>query len=157
MTSAPTIDPVHGSATPQAARVSLRQPFSRAGFVDGAWWPRSHDLVAELPGLLDALAAAGHQTARVSYNLAAWADAPRRMQVHGRKVRLGGFRTGDPLAVSAVDTSGRRHIDLMIIAPDTDAATADRAMHLAGLADSSARAGEIMAQAGSAAAQSPTR
>jgi hypothetical protein len=145
------------TASTPAARVTLRQPFSRAGFVDGAWWPRSHDLVAELPGLLGALAAAGHQTARVSYNLATWAEAPRRIDVRGRKVRLGGFRTSDPLAVSAVDSSGRRHIDLMIIAPDTDAATADRALQLAGVADSSARAGEIMAHASAGPAGGPSR
>lgn len=151
MTTSQTLDPSRAKtpATSAAtARITLRTPLSRAGFVDGAWWPRTLDLVAELPVLVDTLAAAGHDTARVSYNLTAWAEAPRRVHINGHKIRLGGFLTSDPLTVTVVDTSGRKHIDLVVIAPDTDPATAERALTLAGLADSSARAGEILAQAG---------
>ncbi|MFS8102185.1 DUF5994 family protein [Lentzea alba] len=41
-------------------------------FVDGAWWPRSSDLAAELPPLIAALAGRLGRATRVTFNLTAW-------------------------------------------------------------------------------------
>ncbi len=126
------------------ARISFRQPVSTAGYVDAAWWPRSLDLSAELPALLDLLWAAGRNITRVTYNIAAWDPAPRRLSVAARVVRLGGFTIGDPLIVSLTDAWDQERIDILVIAPDTEARIADRALLLASAAEGTNRAAEIL-------------
>ncbi|MFD8308871.1 DUF5994 family protein, partial [Streptomyces sp. NPDC059690] len=41
-------------ATP-AARLALKRDGASRGILDGAWWPRSRDLLSELPALTDVL------------------------------------------------------------------------------------------------------
>ncbi len=119
-------------AKPAPARISFRQPVSGAGFVDAGWWPRSLDLAAELPPLLDVLWTACRNVTRVTYNLEFWDAAPRRIEVEGRVVRLGGFRRQNPLLLSLVDPWGREHIDLLVIAPQTDVDVAEQALAMTG-------------------------
>lgn len=129
------------------ARVSFRQPVSTAGFIDAAWWPRSLDLLVELPPLLEVLWTADREVRRITYDIAAWDPAPRRLQIRGRSVRLGGFNNSDPLTVRLSDPWGRERIDILVIAPMTDPGTAQRALLLAGQAGSTYRAGQILALA----------
>lgn len=134
------------------ARVSFRQPASSAAFIDAAWWPRSRDLISELPTLLEALWAASREITRITYNLDAWNPAPRRIRIQDRTVRLGGFHTSDPRMVRLSDAWGRERIDVLVIPPATDAAVADRALMLAGEADSAYRGDQILSLAAAAAA-----
>jgi hypothetical protein len=62
------------------------------GYVDGGWWPESHDLQTELPGLVGLLADRLGSVERVSYHLDDWEDGPQKIRVDGRVVRLSGFR-----------------------------------------------------------------
>ena len=145
-------DPRDATPSPaQSARISFRQPVSRSGFIDAAWWPRSRDLTAELPALLDVLWTASREVMRVSYNLAAWDPAPRRMRIEGRTVRLGGFATSDPLTIGLTDSGGAERLDILVIAPTTEPALAERALQLASTADNPYGAAEILSRAGSAA------
>src|SRR5439155_16889727 len=62
MTSAPIVtspQPAFMADEPPGLtqRFQLRPEAPTTGHVDGAWWPRSRDLAAELPALLAALAA----------------------------------------------------------------------------------------------------
>ena len=53
-----------------AARISLSDHLNaRHTAVDGAWWPRSTDLAAELPGLVAALDERGVRISRIAYAL----------------------------------------------------------------------------------------
>ena len=90
---------------------------------------------------------AARDITRVSYNLNAWDRAPRQLRIQGRTVRLGGFSTSDPLTVRLIDAWSRERIDILVIAPSTDPAVAQRALMLASVSDDSYRAGEIMAHA----------
>jgi hypothetical protein len=130
------------------ARVSFRQPVSPEGFIDAAWWPRTLDLSVELPPLLDVLWTSAREINRVTFNIAAWDPAPRKLRIGDHTVRLGGFITSDPLTVRLTDAWGTERIDILVIAPHTDPELARRAMEIAAEADDPARAGEIMAQAG---------
>jgi hypothetical protein len=132
---------------PTTARVSFRQPVSASGYIDAAWWPRSRDLTAELPALLDVLWTAAREITHVTYNVRAWEPAPRRLLVDGRRVRLGGFVTGDPHVVELIDAWGRERVDLVVIPAETDPDVAERALRLAGVAESPYRADEILARA----------
>jgi Family of unknown function (DUF5994) len=133
---------------PSQARVRFRQPVSPAGFVDASWWPRSRDLSAELPPLLDVLWTAGRDVNRVLYNLEFWKPVPRHLIVAGRSVRLAGFRQQSPLMIGLMDAWGRERIDVLVVDPDTDCEVALRALTLAGRADGSDRAERIMQLAG---------
>jgi hypothetical protein len=150
-----TEPPPGGPPLSEAARISFRQPVSESGFIDAGWWPRSHDLTAELPPLLDVLWTAAREITRITYHLAAWDPAPRRMRIDGRTVRLGGFATGDPLTVTLSDASGRERIDVLVIAHTTDPALAQRALRLASEAGSPYRASEILTRAADPAGGRP--
>lgn len=136
------------AASTDAARISFRQPISRSGFIDAAWWPRSLDLTTELPPLLAVLWTAAREITRVTYNTAAWDPAPRQMRIEGRTVRLGGFTTSDPVTVRLSDAWGAERIDILVIAPSTDPALAERVLLLASERDGAYRAGEILNRAG---------
>ncbi|WP_214403669.1 DUF5994 family protein [Pseudonocardia lacus] len=101
-----------------------------SGFVDGGWWPRSRDLPAELPALLDALAPRIGRVEHIGYRLQDWDRAAGRVVVDGTTVRLGGFRSGpaDTLDV----TADAHRLTLLVVPPDTDPDTADRAVRAAG-------------------------
>jgi hypothetical protein len=154
MTTAPLLEPPTQLHDPPSdtARITFREPVTAAGFIDAAWWPTTLDLTAELPPLLEVLWATGREINRVTFNLAAWHAAPRRMRIEGRTVRLGGFATSDPLTVRLSDAWGRERIDVLVIAPSTDPAVAQRALRLAGRADDPYRADEILARANDATA-----
>ena len=138
-------------AAAEPARISFRQPVSTSGFIDAAWWPRSLDLTSELPPLFEVLWTAAREISRITYNTGAWDPAPRRMRIEGRTVRLGGFATSDPLTVRLSDAWGAERVDVVVIAPPTDAALARRVLLLASQANSLYRAEEILTRAGVAA------
>jgi hypothetical protein len=55
-----------------------------SGYVDGAWWPYSDDLLQELPDLLAVLSVRLGPIQRVLYNLGEWAQAPAKVAMGGR-------------------------------------------------------------------------
>lgn len=128
-------------------RLTIRRPASRDGHIDAAWWPRTDDLVAELPMLLRAFPDGDQQITRVTYNLLGWSAAPRRTTIDGRVIRLGGFRTSDPLTVRLLDPWGQLRIDVLVIPTDTDPQIASRALAIAGRSGSVLRAADILALA----------
>ena len=130
-------------------RVRLRTSASGSDAAfDGAWWPRSHDLAAELPELVAALATQGLRVERFTYPEAAWAPIDRKMAVAGRTVRTGAFRSMDPALVS-ITVDGDRRLDLLVVPPEADALTGVRALRLAGLREESGSPQRVLATAGS--------
>jgi hypothetical protein len=104
-------------------RLKLKPKAPTTGYVDGAWWPRSRDLSTELPALLAVLAIRLGVIQRVSYNLTSWDAAPRRIQLDGRPVRLGGFHTQHPHTIDVTGTTGPR-LTLLVLPPATNPSTA---------------------------------
>jgi len=104
-------------------RLDLKPEGSTTGFVDGAWWPYSTDLAAEVPALLEAITGRLGSIERVSYNIAGWANASRRVDAGGIRVRLDGFRTrpSDTIDVSGVSD---HRVTLLVIPPTTDQSAA---------------------------------
>ncbi|WP_344691176.1 DUF5994 family protein [Blastococcus jejuensis] len=97
---------------------------------DGAWFPRSRDLAAELPELIAELERRGVRVERFTYSLENWPAVPRKMLVSGRVVRTGGFRSMDPLVVCLTWAGGTRRADLLVVPPETDVLTGARALRL---------------------------
>ncbi len=147
VSSDPSSDATSDTAA-STTRIRFRQPVSADGFVDAAWWPRSHDLTAEVPSLLDTFWTAGREVDRITYSFRGWeAGAPRKFRWRGRPVHLGGFNGMDPLTVTLFEARGQQRIDVLVIDPATDVDVAERALVLAGVSGSLLRAAEIMAHA----------
>jgi Family of unknown function (DUF5994) len=144
---------VNGSKNtqPQATpRLRLKPKAPTSGYVDGAWWPHSDDLVTELPDLLAVLSVRLGAIARVIYNLAEWGKTPAKFQTGGGMVRLGGYyrqpvntieviginRKKLVLLVVPTRTDPERAHDIMMSAAAPDnASTSDRLLHAASAHD----------------------
>ncbi|MBX9392932.1 hypothetical protein K4749_04860 [Streptomyces sp. TRM72054] len=111
-----------------SARLSLAPTGSGPGLLDGAWWPRSRDLLREIPTLTHALDACWGRITHVTVNPAHWPVIPRRVPVTGHTVHVGWFADEqDPNKVILLSyTVGR--LDLLVIPPETEPAAAARLM-----------------------------
>jgi Family of unknown function (DUF5994) len=119
VTSAPPTSP----SSVDAQRLRWKVDQAAGGFVDGAWWPASRDLAAELPGLVAALDGRLDGVERVSFPIDDWDAVPRRLRVGDRVVRMGGFHS-QPRATLLVTGGAYRTITLLVVPPETDADTA---------------------------------
>ena len=117
-------DPCTETPVPESprhpVRLRLKPKAPRTGYVDGAWWPRSRDLAAELPSLLTVLAVRLGQVERVSFNLAAWPTTPRRLRIEDADVRLEGFRSQPAATVTVIGPWERHRLTLLVVPPETD-------------------------------------
>ena len=100
-------------------RLRLKPKGPRSGFVDGAWWPRSDDLAAELPDLLAVLSVRLGRIDRVMYNLDEWAKASAKLATGGRRVRLDGYRRQPTHTVEVLGLN-RNRIALLVVPPNAD-------------------------------------
>ncbi len=101
--------------------------------IDGAWWPRTFDLLAELPSLLSGLPRAWGQIVSVLVNGTGWAGAPGRMLVCNQVVRLrrtATARTPSTIVLMA-PAHGRR--DLLVVPPEATEQAAESVMSAVGL------------------------
>ncbi|MFB4273672.1 DUF5994 family protein [Nonomuraea sp. MTCD27] len=121
------------SSVPQvdsAARLTLHPLPNHRSVVDGAWWPRSSDAAAELPGLI---AAADRLLDRVTLRIGvhgdAWQNIPPRVPARGRQVRIGWFRYTDPRVITLSFASGDPVV-LLVIPPGTPAGAAEATLRL---------------------------
>lgn len=112
----PGQQPIPPEHTP---RLRLKPKAPTSGYVDGAWWPRSDDLTAELPDLLAVLSVRLGRIDRVLYNFSDWAKAPAKFATGGRAVRLDGYRN-QPIDTVEVLGLDRQRIVLLVVPPHTD-------------------------------------
>ncbi|MFE2647304.1 DUF5994 family protein [Streptomyces nigra] len=87
--------------------------------IDGAWWPRSYDLLAELPRLLAGLPRAWGNIACVTVNGATWAAVPGRMLVSNQVVRLRRTLTASAAHTIVLLAPGEGRWDLLVVPPET--------------------------------------
>ncbi|WP_371237473.1 DUF5994 family protein [Streptomyces pimonensis] len=83
---------IRGPVSPPPPRLSLAPAGSAPALLDGAWWPRSRDLHAELPALAAVLDPLWGRITRITVNPARWPVVPRRVPVAGHVVKVGWFR-----------------------------------------------------------------
>jgi hypothetical protein len=147
------------TATPNGRSSALRlhlQPnlqatLSRRTLLDGGWWPRSTDPTTELPQLILALNQDHSPVRRVLLGPAGWDSHPLRIPVAGR-IRFVWYAAQPANLFFALRSNGDR-IDLLVVPPDTDPATARAAMALAAQPANTVHAPDILTAV--AAGQSP--
>jgi hypothetical protein len=118
------------ASAPSTPRLRMEPSGSRRTLLDGGWWPRSTDPVAELPGLVLAIDKLRGPVTRLMLSAAGWHGRPRRLGVAGRVLRLGYFASQPISLLTATCDNGER-VDLLVVPPDTADRTADAAMILA--------------------------
>ncbi|MEV6764025.1 DUF5994 family protein [Streptomyces sp. NPDC051105] len=87
--------------------------------IDGAWWPRSYDLLVELPRLLAGLPRDWGHITSVTVNGAVWSAAPGRILVSNQVVRLRRALTANAPHTVVLLAPGRGRWDLVVVPPDT--------------------------------------
>ncbi|MFF4950851.1 DUF5994 family protein [Streptomyces chattanoogensis] len=129
MTTAP-LGPLHEHhEPPPVARLTIAPPGPVLRRIDGAWWPHSTDLLAELPELLKALPFDWPRIDHATVNGSIWSALPTRILVDGHVVCLRRTRTARPGPDTVcLVAAGHGRWDLQIIPPDTPEAEAVAAM-----------------------------
>jgi hypothetical protein len=139
---------------PVKPRLRLQQDRNGAALLDGAWWPRSADLAAELPELIPALDERHGRVTRVMVGTADWnASRPRWLAIggpSGRIVKLGWFATMPGGLLTAISVNGDR-TDLVTIPPGSSEQAAREAMDQAAQAGNREHAPAILAAIAAAA------
>jgi uncharacterized RDD family membrane protein YckC len=115
-----------------------------SGYVDGAWWPYSDDLLQELPDLLAVLSVRLGPIQRVLYNLGEWAQAPAKVAMGGRIVRLDGFRS-QPVSTLAIRSVNRNAIVLLVVPAGTQPEQAHTTMMAAATPKDGSTVGGLLA------------
>ncbi|WP_407563951.1 DUF5994 family protein [Streptomyces sp. 184] len=104
--------------TPVPPRLALTAGTAPAA-LDGAWWPRSRDLTAELPALIAVLDPLWGRIIRLAVNSTHWPKTPRRIPVAGHVVEVGWFSAElDPHSL-LLRSYGAGRWDLLVIPPET--------------------------------------
>jgi len=116
----------HESIRPGTALVRLTTTHERQGILDGAWWPRSRDVAAELPGLITVLTERLGPITRIGLDSAAWNELPTRITVDDRVVHIDSYSVGDDTAL--VTRGDQDLFTLLVVPPGTPLEAARAAM-----------------------------
>lgn len=114
------MDARHRHAPPaHTPRLRLKSKAPRSGYVDGAWWPHSDDLTAELPDLLSVLSVRLGPIGRVIYNVNEWTTPPTKFTTGGRTVRIDGYRRQPAGTVEVLGLNSAKVV-LLVVSPRAD-------------------------------------
>ena len=107
-------------STPEhTPRLRLKPKAPQSGYVDGAWWPHSDDLAAELPDLLAVLSVRLGPIGRVIFKVDEWSTPSAKFWTGGRRVRLDGYRLQPANTVEVLGVN-RSRIVLLVVPANTD-------------------------------------
>jgi hypothetical protein len=134
---------IFSPSAPSTPRLRMEATRSRRGLLDGGWWPRSTDPVAELPGLVLAIDHLRGPVRRLVLSAPGWDSHPRRLGVAGRIVRLGYFTSQPTTLLTAICDNDDR-VDLLVVAPNTPYRIAEAAMRSAAATNSLVPAQHIL-------------
>jgi Family of unknown function (DUF5994) len=134
----------HHAGPEHTPRLRLKPKAPHSGYVDGAWWPHSDDLSAEIPDLLTVLKVRLGPIERVTYRIDEWSTAPRKFFTGERMVRLDGYRT-QPAHTLEVLGLNRQTLVLLVVAPGADADQAHAVMMTAAGPDNALTVADLLA------------
>lgn len=144
--SAPTLSrqPVHARRGRSGnIRLRLKPAHQSCGTVQGAWWPRTDQLHAELPPLLAAVSPRVGSIQRVVYDETIWAPAPLRMEFRGRSIILEASGDTPTNTLTVIGERGSRLV-LLVVPPYTDPTRAYTAVMTASNPDDDATPDELL-------------
>ncbi|MFE9207549.1 DUF5994 family protein [Micromonospora sp. NPDC007230] len=128
---------------PSTPRLRIEPTRSARTLLDGGWWPRSTDPLAELPGLVLAIDLLHGPIVRLLLNTEIWDGNPRRLTVGCRVLRLGYF-TSQPASLLTAICLNEDRVDLLVVPPDTPVDLAEAAMARAATAGNMVHAPQLL-------------
>jgi hypothetical protein len=132
-----------------AVRLRLKPASTHPGMVNGAWWPRSRDLVAELPPLIAELDGAWGRIYHATVQVNMWPVIPKKVRTGQHVVRVGWYDAEqDPHDICLISLRGGRRWDLLVIPPEFDPDAAERLMGTATSVGNFQSASDLIAAAG---------
>ena len=111
--------------------------------LDGGWWPHSRDLATEFADLVDHFPAERGRVVRGLFSPPDWDDAPRRVAVDGRSVKVG-TSPRDDTHVVYLTTSNRDVYCLLVIPAAFDEAQGAEALLAATTRGNRHSAGDLL-------------
>jgi hypothetical protein len=133
-------NPPRDAAREQPVRLALSGALNGPQRLDGAWWPRSHDLGECLPGLLAALEERWPGITRVTVSRAMWRHRPESVRLpDGRTVHITRSPAAPDRHTIRLVSYGVGRCDLLVVPPGASPEEARRLM--AGHADGAPSAG----------------
>jgi hypothetical protein len=139
-------DTLHQVVKPGTAVVRLETTHDRQGVLDGAWWPRSRDIAAELPALIAALTEYLGPVARIGLDATAWEELPTRLIIDDRVVHIDSFPVGDDTVL--ITRGDQDHFSLLVVPPHATPGAARAVMAEAVRADNITQAAQILIDTG---------
>ncbi|PBC83437.1 MULTISPECIES: DUF5994 family protein [unclassified Streptomyces] len=139
-------DAVHQAVRPGTGLLRLVTTQTREQVLDGAWWPRSRDIGAELPGLIAALTAHLGPVLRVGLDTAAWEELPTCLVIDDRVVHIDSFPIGDDTVL--ITRGDQDYFSLLVVPPHTTPEAARAAMARAVEAGNVTQAEQILIDTG---------
>ncbi|MFJ1694580.1 DUF5994 family protein [Streptomyces sp. NPDC088252] len=139
-------DAAHQAVRPGTALLRLVTTHVREQVLDGAWWPRSRDIGAELPGLIAALTEHLGPVLRVGLDAGAWEELPTRLVIDDRVVHIDSFPVGDDTIL--ITRGDQDHFTLLVVPPHATPEAARAAMGRAIQAGNVTRAEQILIDTG---------
>jgi hypothetical protein len=127
-------------------RLSLAPVGPAPALLDGAWWPRSRDLAAELPALTAVLDPLWGRITRVTVNPTHWPVVPRKVPVAGHVVKVGWFLPEQDAHELLLLSYRVGRWNLLVIPPQTTPESAARLMAAASDRLGTSTASRLMAQ-----------
>ncbi|MFI0153379.1 DUF5994 family protein [Streptomyces lydicus] len=144
-------DAVHQSVKAGTALVRLQTTHVREGPLDGAWWPRSRDISAELPGLITALTEHLGAVTRIGLDADAWEGLPTRLVIDERVVHIDSFPVSDDTVL--ITRGDQDYFTLLVVPPHATPEAARAAMARAVRADNPDQAEKILIDTGTGCAR----
>jgi hypothetical protein len=130
----PTVDlsalsALHLPVEPGLLALRLKSEPSREGLFDGAWWPHSRNVHAELPGLVTVLTEHLGHIDRVGLDADAWDGLGEPLFVDGRLIQIDWFPVGGDTVI--ITRGELDDFSLLAIPPEASVDEAHAAMTMA--------------------------
>lgn len=125
----------HPTPSGNTPRLRVKPEAPHSGYVDGAWWPHSDDLTAELPDLLAVLSVRLGPIDRVVFKSGDWDKAPAKFATGGHLVHLDGYRLQPPNTMEVLGLDQSNRIVLLVVPPHTQPDRAHATMMAAAAPD----------------------
>ena len=135
MTPSPPVPPrpAMPGATVPLARLALAPIGTGPRRLDGAWWPRSHDLGRELPSLLAALEHRWPHISRITVSRSLWRTGPAALLLGERVLRIN--RSDAAHSMICLLSYGIGRCDLLVVPPGTSVHEGRRLLNAASTVD----------------------
>lgn len=113
--------------TTKSARLAFCSRSEGRGGVDGAWWPGSNDLGAQLPDLVAVVGSMIGEVRRVVYDPSVWPPTPRRVIRRGVAISVDPYSLVTSETLYLIGTHSRDAV-LYVVPPSCKAAVANRVL-----------------------------